>query len=67
MRKRHFIASINAEMSKTMKNVNCDVNIEAKVKMQNLLHVGLPDVDLIICNKDLQYCILRCYLMLRQK
>ena len=49
---RHFIDSINDKTSKTMKYVNCDVNMEAKVNMQNLLHAGLPDVDSIMCNKD---------------
>ena len=48
-----------------MKNVNCDVNVAAKVKIPNSLHFGLPDVDLIMCNNDLHRCILRCHPMLR--
>ena len=40
IRKRHFIDKINDKTSKTMKNANCDVNVEAKVKMKNFLHVG---------------------------
>ena len=52
MRKCHFIDKINDRTSKTMKNANCDVNIGAKLKMPNPLHAGLPDVDLIMCNKD---------------
>ena len=52
MRKRHFIDKINDKTSKTMKNPNCDVNVEAKGNMTNSLHVGYGDVDLIMCNKD---------------
>ena len=40
MRKRHFIDKINHKTSKTMKNANCDVNVGAKGKMTNYLHVG---------------------------
>ena len=40
MRRRHFIDKINDKTAKTMKNANCDVNVEAKVKMLNSLHVG---------------------------
>ena len=40
MRKRQFIDKINDRTSKTMKNANFDVNVEAKVKMPNSLHVG---------------------------
>ena len=40
MRKRHFIDKFNDTTSKTMKNANCDVNIGAKGKMTNSLHVG---------------------------
>ena len=40
MRKRHFIDKINDKTSKTMKNANCDVNVGAKGKMTNSLHVG---------------------------
>ena len=50
MRKCHFIDKNNDKTSKTMKNENCDVNIEAKVMMSNPLHAGLPDVDLMMCN-----------------
>ena len=42
MRKRQFNDKINDIMSKTMKNANFDVhvNVEAKVKMPNSLHLG---------------------------
>ena len=50
MRKRHFIEQINDKTSETMKNENCDVNVRVKVEMQNSLHAGLRDVDLIMCN-----------------
>ena len=40
MRKRLFIDKINDKTSKTMKNANCDVNVGAKGKMPNSLHVG---------------------------
>ena len=39
MRKRHFIDKINDKTSKTMKNANCEVKVEAKGKMTNSLHV----------------------------
>ena len=39
MRKRHFVDKINVKTSKTMKNVNCDVNVGAKRAMANYLHV----------------------------
>ena len=39
MRKSHFIDKIDEKASKTMKNANCDVNVEAKGKMTNSLHV----------------------------
>ena len=51
MRKRHFIDQINDKTSKTMKNENCDVNVWVKVEMRFVLHAGLRDVDLIMCNK----------------
>ena len=37
--KCHFIDKINDKTSKTMKNANCDVNVGAKMKMSNSLHV----------------------------
>ena len=40
MRKRHFIDKIIDKTSKTMKNGNCDLNVGAKGKMANSLHVG---------------------------
>ena len=40
MRNCHFIDKINDKRSKTMKNANCDVNVGAKGKMTNSLHVG---------------------------
>ena len=40
MRKRNFIDRIKDKTSKTMKNVNCDVNVGAKGEMTNSLHVG---------------------------
>ena len=40
MRKRQLIDKINDKTSKTMKNANFDVNVGAKVKMTNSLHVG---------------------------
>ena len=40
MRKHHFIDKINDNTSKTMKNANCDVNVGAKGKIANSLHVG---------------------------
>ena len=39
MRKRHFIYEVNDKTPKTMKNANCDVNVGAKGKMTNYLHV----------------------------
>ena len=51
MRKRHFIDNIYNNMPKYMKNVNCDVNVGMKGKIKNPLHAGLPDIDLIMCNK----------------
>ena len=65
MRKRHFIDKINEKTSKTMKNANCDVNVGAKGKMTYFFACGLRDVDVIMCNKDLDHCILRCRPMLR--
>ena len=40
MRKHHFIDKINVKTSKTMKKVNCDVNVGAERAMANSLHVG---------------------------
>ena len=65
MRKRHFIDNINVKTSQTIQNVNCDVNTKAKVKVPNPLHAGLPDIDLIMCNKDYQHCLLRGLPILR--
>ena len=36
MRKRHFIQNNNVKMSKTIKNEECDVNVETKMKMRNI-------------------------------
>ena len=40
MRKRNFVDKINEKTSKTMKNANFDVNVGAKGKLTNSLHVG---------------------------
>ena len=40
IRKRHFIVEINDKTSKTMKNANCGVDVGAKGRMTNSLHVG---------------------------
>ena len=52
MRTRHFIDKNKDKTSKITKNAKCDVCIGAKVKMSTPLHAGLPDVDLIMYNKD---------------
>ena len=65
MRKRHLIDKINDKTSKTMKNANCDVNDGAKGKMTNSLHMGYVGVDLIMCNKEYDHCLLSCRPVLR--
>ena len=65
MRKRHFIDKINVKTSKTMEKANCDVNVWIKVKIPNIVHAWLSDVDLKMCNKDWRHCILGCHSMLR--
>ena len=52
MRRRHFIDKINVKTSTSMGKAICDVNVEAMLKMPNLVYVWLSDVDLIMCNKD---------------